>query len=105
MAAKLTRLTHKTAIQLDLMVECCTTCSSRSRRPVRKLLDIPSCVCIVPILHFVFSPLMHQEHIITHGSRYSYSVYECLEEDTDTQMHMVMHMRSTITNIRRKQSE
>jgi hypothetical protein len=42
MAAKLTRLTHKIAIQLHLMAESCTTCSSRSRRPVRKLLDTPS---------------------------------------------------------------
>jgi hypothetical protein len=42
MAAKLTRLTHKIAIQLHLMAESCTICSSRSRRPVRKLLDTPS---------------------------------------------------------------
>jgi hypothetical protein len=41
MAAKLTRLTHKIAVQLHLMAECCTICSSRSRRPVRKLLDTP----------------------------------------------------------------
>jgi hypothetical protein len=39
MAAKLTRLTHKIAIQLHLVAESCTICSSRSRRPVRKLLD------------------------------------------------------------------
>jgi hypothetical protein len=38
-AAKLTRLTHKIAIQLHAVAESCTTCSSRSRRPVRKLLD------------------------------------------------------------------
>jgi len=42
MAAKLTRLTHKTEIQLQLVAESCTICSSRSRRPVRKLLDTPS---------------------------------------------------------------
>jgi len=40
--AKLTRLTHKIAIQLQLVAESFTTCSSRSRRPVRKLLDTPS---------------------------------------------------------------
>jgi hypothetical protein len=34
MAAKLTRLTHKIAIQLHLMVESCTICRSRARRPV-----------------------------------------------------------------------
>jgi hypothetical protein len=37
MAAKLTTLTHKIAIQLCLVAESCTICSSRSRRPVRKL--------------------------------------------------------------------
>jgi hypothetical protein len=42
MAAKLSRLTHKIAIQLHLVAESCTICSSRSRRPVRKLLDTPS---------------------------------------------------------------
>jgi hypothetical protein len=42
MAAKLTRLTHKIAIQLHLVAESCTICSSRSRSPVRKLLDTPS---------------------------------------------------------------
>jgi len=38
MAAKLTRLTHKIAIQLDLVAESSTICSSRSRQPVRKFL-------------------------------------------------------------------
>jgi hypothetical protein len=42
MAAKLTRLTHKIAIQLHVVAEGCAICSSRSRRPVRKLLDTPS---------------------------------------------------------------
>jgi hypothetical protein len=41
MAAKLTRLTHKIAIQLHLVAESCTICSSRCRRPVRKLLIYP----------------------------------------------------------------
>jgi hypothetical protein len=42
MAAKLTRMIHKIAIHLNLVAESCTICSSRSRRPVRKLLDTPS---------------------------------------------------------------
>jgi hypothetical protein len=42
MAAKLTRRTHKIAIQLHLVADSCTICSSRSRQPVRKLLDTPS---------------------------------------------------------------
>jgi hypothetical protein len=41
MAAKLNRLTHKIAIQLLLVVESCTICSSRRMKPVRKLLDTP----------------------------------------------------------------
>jgi hypothetical protein len=44
MAAKLTRLSDKIVIQLHLLAESCTICSSRSRRPVRKLLDTPSYV-------------------------------------------------------------
>jgi len=42
MTVKLTRLTHKIAIQLDLVAESCTICGSRSRRAVRKLLVTPS---------------------------------------------------------------
>jgi hypothetical protein len=42
MAAKLTTLTHKIAIQLQLLADSCTICISRSRRPVRKFLDTPS---------------------------------------------------------------
>jgi hypothetical protein len=42
MAAKLTRLAHEIAIQLHLVAQNCTICSSRSRRPVRKLLNTPS---------------------------------------------------------------
>jgi len=41
MAPKLTRPTHKIVIQLHLVAESCTTCRSRSRRAVRKLLDTP----------------------------------------------------------------
>jgi hypothetical protein len=47
MAAKHTRLTHQIAIQLHLVAESYTVCSSCSRRPVRKLLVTPSFV-IVP---------------------------------------------------------
>jgi len=41
MAAKVTRLTHKIAIQLHLVAESCTICSSHSRWPVWKHLDTP----------------------------------------------------------------
>jgi len=40
MAAELTILTQKIVIQLHLVAQSCTICISRSRRPVRKLLDI-----------------------------------------------------------------
>jgi len=60
MVPKLTRLIHKIAIQLHLVAERCTTCSSRSRRPVRKLLDTPPytvlsslCTCVLnSVAHF-----------------------------------------------------
>jgi len=42
MAAKFTRLSHKIAIELHLVTESCTICSSRSRQPVQELLDTPS---------------------------------------------------------------
>jgi hypothetical protein len=42
MAAKLSRLTHKIAMQLHLVAESCAIYSSSSRRQVRKLLDTPS---------------------------------------------------------------
>jgi len=45
MATKLTRLTHKTAIQPHLVAESSTICSSRYSRPLRKLLDTLSYVC------------------------------------------------------------
>jgi len=48
MAAKLTRLTHIIAIQLHLVAEGYITCSSRSRRPVRKLLETPSYMNYLP---------------------------------------------------------
>jgi len=42
MLAKLTRLTHKLAIQLHVVAESYAICSSHSRWPVQKLLDTPS---------------------------------------------------------------
>jgi len=61
MAAKLTRLTHKIAIELNLVAGIFIICSPRSRRPVRKLLDTPAYnhdtrieVCTVMIQEAVF---------------------------------------------------
>jgi hypothetical protein len=50
MAAKLTKVTHNITIQLHLVAESCTICSSRSKRPVRKLLDIPSYIRQISIM-------------------------------------------------------
>jgi len=41
-AEKLTRLTHKMAIQFHLVTGSYIICSYRCRPPVRKLLDTPS---------------------------------------------------------------
>jgi hypothetical protein len=41
MVTKLTRLAHKIAIQLHVVVESCTICSSHSRWPVWKLMVTP----------------------------------------------------------------
>jgi hypothetical protein len=49
MAAKLTRLTHKIAIQLHLVAESCTICSSHSWQPFQKFLDTTSCARLIKI--------------------------------------------------------
>jgi hypothetical protein len=49
MATKLTRLTHKIVIQLQLVAENCTICSSLSRRQVRKILHTPSYSTLYPL--------------------------------------------------------
>jgi hypothetical protein len=62
MAAKLIRLTHKIAIQLHPGAESCTICRSRSRPPVRKLLDIPSYTLRTGFLRDGFSVLIPTTH-------------------------------------------
>jgi len=56
MATKLTRLTHKIAKQLHIVADSCSICSSRSRCPVRKLLDTPS---------YIYSCIYYNEHFST----------------------------------------
>jgi len=53
MTAKLTRLTHNIATQLQLVAESFIICGSRSRRPVRKLLDTPSYYLEICRDHFI----------------------------------------------------
>jgi hypothetical protein len=65
MAAKLTRLTHKIAIQLHLVSESCTICSSHSRRPVRELFDTPS-YCEIKLHHNEYGAIMWRENEINY---------------------------------------
>jgi hypothetical protein len=71
MAAKLTKMTHKIAIQLHLVAESCTICSSHSRRLVQKLLDTPSHKCskiTICIRYYLF---------ITNCDRINYNLHFC----------------------------
>jgi hypothetical protein len=65
MAAKLSRLTHKIAIQLDLVAEIWTICSSGSRWPGQKLWGTPSDVLSVGILSFFFVDVHWQELLLS----------------------------------------
>jgi hypothetical protein len=56
MVAKLTRLTHRIAIQLHLVAENCTIWSSHSRWPVWKLLDTPSYIPAVNMNNTYLQP-------------------------------------------------
>jgi hypothetical protein len=81
MAAELTKLTHKITIQLHLVTESCTIYSSRSRRPVQKVLDTPSYVQFSDVwtrfvnvklpLYFNWAP--HHEGILGNGGEWSAS--------------------------------
>jgi hypothetical protein len=62
MAAKLIRLTHKIAIQLHLMAESSTICSSRSRWSVRELL-YNLVVCALLILLIIGSDIFYVPYI------------------------------------------
>jgi hypothetical protein len=64
METKITRLIHKIAIQLHLVAESCTICSSRSRRQVRKLLVTASYVpALTPRLQLSEVALQFAENI------------------------------------------
>jgi hypothetical protein len=54
MAEKLTRLTHRIAIQMHIVAVSCIICSSRARLPVRKLMDTSSYVKIPCITSAIF---------------------------------------------------
>jgi hypothetical protein len=57
-----TRLTHKIAIQLHLVAESCTICSSLSRRPVRKLMNTPVYTwTVTPGISFTFISVLNRK--------------------------------------------
>jgi len=59
MAAKLTSLTHNIEIQLYLVGESYTICSSLSRRPVWKLLDTPRTYTMNACMHTYIHIYIH----------------------------------------------
>jgi len=76
MVAKPTRLTHKVAIQLLLVAENCTICSSHFRRPVWKLLDTPSYTRVhIPACKKSF--YTHSEHKVSMHMGCKKLIYRC----------------------------
>jgi hypothetical protein len=82
MAAKLTRLTHKITIELHLMTESCTICSSRSRRTVRKLLDTPSYTSLQSNGPCTFPFLLHQQ-ILLPKSLDTFHLYSSIKQSAN----------------------
>jgi hypothetical protein len=68
---KLTRLTRKIAIQLHLVAKSCTICSSRSRLPVRKLLDTTSYIFLQHSTRFLCI-LGSELHVLVYACRQKY---------------------------------
>jgi hypothetical protein len=60
-ATKFTRLTHKIEIQLHLVAESYTICSSRCRRPVRKHLDTPLYLTALKFIYCRYSLLLQKQ--------------------------------------------
>jgi len=68
MTAKLTRLTHKIAIEVHLVAESCIVRSFRSRWPVRKLLVTPSYTAIRQSWrHLVLTLFNHANYVPSNG--------------------------------------
>jgi hypothetical protein len=73
MAAKLTKLTHRIAIQLHVVAESCIIFSSRFRWPVLKLLNTPSYRVITNDVSDYINLLVRIAHIIcNHSFIYKY---------------------------------
>jgi hypothetical protein len=65
MAAELTILTHKIAIQLHLVAESCTICSSCSRWPVRELLETLSTLFILALCFPLYVSLYSEQRFLS----------------------------------------
>jgi hypothetical protein len=97
MATKLTRLTHKIAMQLYLVAESCTICSSRSRLPVRKLLDTPSYTQVKAIRY----DTMERYPLLSYAPRHedvwgSGSVTPCILNLVTRLKYVVSHYPATL---------
>jgi hypothetical protein len=64
MAAELTRVTHKIAIQQHLVAESCIIRSFRSRRPFRKILDTPSYISYFPSSELVILTIYLRDSVL-----------------------------------------
>jgi len=97
MAEKLTRLTNEIAIQLNLMAESCTICSSRARQLVRKRLDTPS--YRLEMMAYLHSKITYQQRPLQAllVTNYSLSLYHVF---VSTGMHLHIHESVIHTNKR-----
>jgi hypothetical protein len=93
MVTKLIRLAHKIAIQLHLVAESCTICSSRFRRPVRKLLDTPSYVRGVNIRLVFCDSLSHYKAFkLFSVPLHSEMLTSCIRVPVDHYSTMLYHL-------------
>jgi len=97
MATKLPILTHKIAIQLHLVAESSTFCSSRSWRPVRILLVTPSYSVTLDLMKVLFVGLFSKQYKIAWSSLHmswlcQTHIYNVAKEK-EVDSIMIVHLR------------
>jgi hypothetical protein len=98
MAAKLTRMIHKIAIQLYLVAESCTICSARARRPVRKLLDAPSYIKY-SMTASISSPHSSRRHLLSNCIQQHMQMWKrCYRGKENTNMELNSLTQSGFVN-------
>jgi hypothetical protein len=98
MVTKITRLTHKIAIQLHLVAESCTIFSYRSRWPVPKLLDTPSYCEKIYIYIYIYIYICQQHpQIFCNILEHSEYLTKCNEESIDI-VQYGHHYNSTLVS-------